>query len=246
MSNDDILDQEIEVSSDQLAEEIERDPEFEAYLKEAASIPVPEGLADRIIAHTQQADEGDQQSGDKVVHLDSVRDRQQPSIRTRQRWVAMAASVLLVFGLVGVNYFGRDSGLSMEQRIVADLSTSLPVYNSMVVTHQVDPNIEANLHRMFENIGAKRVGDLGTVMYCETKEVGGSKAGIMVFPGEKGAITVVYVTDKKVDARALLADQDMEGVIWPERKGSVAIIGHPGETRLAEVESRVRNSVNWF
>ncbi len=246
MSNDDILDQETEISAEQLAEEIERDPEFETFLKEAASIPVPEGLADRIIAHTRNADEDDQQNGDKVVHLDSLRDRQQPSIRTRQRWVAMAASVLLVFGLVTVSYFGRDPGMPMEQRIIADLSPSLPVYNTMVVTHQVDPNIEANLHQMFENIGAKRVGNLGQVMFCETKDVVGSKAGIMVFPGDKGAITVVYVTEKKVDARSILADQDMEGVIWPERKGSVAIIGYPGETKLAEVESRVRNSVNWF
>ena len=246
MNGDDIHKEDAEISAEQLAHEMERDPEFEAFLKEAAHIPVPEGLADRILARTEQLEQEESENAPNVVSLEHARNKKSAPLPMRQRWVAMAASVLLVVGLVGVSYFGRDQGLQFEQRVVADLEASFPMYNSMVVAHQVDPNIEANLHQMFKTLGAQRTGDLGVVTYCETTEVGGKTAGVMVFPGEMGAVTVIYIKDKKVGNRSTVFEKGMEGVIWPEHKGSVAILGYPGEPKLGEIESRVRNSVNWF
>lgn len=237
---------EVEISAAELAEEMESNPEFEAYLKEAAEIPVPDGLAERILARAEQAERDEAGSASNVVSLEGARARHDVPLPMRRRWVAVAASVLLVVGLVSVSYFGRDPGMPLEQRVVIDLQDSLPTYNNMVVSRQVDPNIEVNLHQMLEVIGAKRTGDLSRVMHCETTEVGGKMAGVMVFPGEMGAVTVVYIMDTKVDNRSTIFEKGMEGIIWPERKGSIAIIAYPGEPMMGEVESQVRNSVSWF
>ncbi|GAB4353081.1 MAG: hypothetical protein Kow006_18080 [Gammaproteobacteria bacterium] len=238
------------ISEDDLKREMERDPQFEAFLKEAAHIPVPEGLADRILAKIPDDDHDDAAaSSATVISLDRAREQQEQqkaTVEKRHRWVARAASVLLLVGLLGVSYFARDPGQPPSQVILADLQSALPTYDAMVVSRQVDPNIEANLHRMLETIGAKRVGNLSDVIYCETTTVAGNVAGVMVFPGEKGAVTVVFVTDRKINERSAFAERGLEGVIWPDRKGSIAVIGQSGEPEISRVEERVRSAVSWF
>ena len=234
------------ISAAELAQEIERDPQFEAFLREAADIPVPEGLADRIMARhaiTQRDEEADS----TVVAIDSARKASTPEKRTPvPRWLAMAASVLLVVGLVGVSYLGRDPSNVIEQRIVVALNDTMPMYDKMVVNNEIDPNIQQNLHALMQTVGLKKVGEMGQINYCETKTINGSITGILVFPGKMGAVTVIYLMDKKVKDRRSIDSPSMEGMIWPESKGTVAIIGHKGETMIGDIEQRVRSSMQWF
>ena len=61
-----------EISANELANEIDNDPQFETALHEAAEIPVPEGLADRILArHTIALN--DETEDDNVVSIDQSR-----------------------------------------------------------------------------------------------------------------------------------------------------------------------------
>jgi len=235
-----------DISEEELAREIERDPRFEAHLREAADIPVPEGLAERILARHAITLRDEDESG-KVVSLDSARksadDKPQALV---PRWMAIAASVLLVVGLVGVNYFGRDPSTVIEQRIVVALNETMPMYDKMVVNQEIDPNIQENLHSLMQKVGLKKVGDMGEIYYCETKDINGSTSGIMVMPGKMGAVTVVFLMDKQVKARRSIDSQSMDGMIWPESRGTVAVIGHKGETMIDDIEQRVRNSMQWF
>lgn len=234
------------ISADELAREIERDPQFEAYLREAAEIPVPDGLGDRILArHAITLREEQERS--KVVSIDRARKASAPAQRPLlPRWMAIAASVLLVVGLVGVNYLARDPSTVIEQRIIVALNDTMPMYDRMVVNNEVDPNLQQNLHNLMQTVGLKKVGDMGQVNYCETKSINGSTSGILVVPGKMGAVTVIYLMDKQVKDRRSIDSQSMEGVIWPEAKGSVAIIGHKGEPMINDVEQRVRSSMQWF
>lgn len=235
-----------EISAAELAREIERDPQFEAFLHEAADIPAPEGLADRIMAR-HAITLRDEEEGSKVVAIDSVRKEQAPQTRPLvPRWMAMAASVLLVVGLVGVSYLGRDPSTVLEQRIVVALNDTLPMYDKMVVNNEIDPNIQQNLHALMQTVGLKKVGEMGQINYCEAKTINGSTAAILVFPGKMGAVTVIYLMDKKVKDRRSIDSPSMEGMIWPESKGTVAIIGHKGEPMISDVEQRVRSSMQWF
>lgn len=235
-----------EIGAEELAREIERDPQFEAYLREAADIPVPDGLADRILARHAITLRDEQERG-KVVSIDSARRSSEPRSQPLvPRWIAIAASVLLVVGLVGVNYLGRDTSTVIEQRIVVALNETMPMYDQMVVSNEIDPNIRQNLHSLMEKVGLKQVGDMGQVNYCETRTINGSTTGILVLPGKMGAVAVVYLMDKKVKGRDRIDSQTMDGLMWPEAKGTVAIIGHKGEVMLDDIEERVKRSLQWF
>ncbi len=235
-----------EISAAELQEAIASAPQFEAALREAAAVPVPEGLADRILAR-QAIASVDPGANDNVVSLDRART---PSAGHSKplvpRWMAVAASVLIVIGLVGVTYFGRDPSTVLEQRIVVALNNTMPMYDKMVVNNEIDPNIQQNLHELMQMVGLKKVGDMGQIYYCESKSISGSTSAIMVVPGKMGAITVVYLMDKQVKERRNIDSPSMAGVLWPEPKGTVAVIGHKGDPMLGDVEQQVKRSMQWF
>ncbi len=219
---------------------------FEGTLAQAAAVEVPAGLADRILARHAIA-LGAEEEEAKVVSLDRARARRSgPARPIWQQWYALAASLLLVVGLVGGGFYLRDTGMPLEQQVVVALKDSMPMYDKMVVAHEIDPNIENNLGVMLRNVGARQVAELGQVNYCITTKVGEKMGGVMVFPGKMGAVTVVYIVDAKVSGRKGIAEGGMEGVMWPERKGSIAVIGHPGEPMIGDVEQRVRRAVEWL
>lgn len=235
-----------EIDSTELTNAIENDPQFEAALREAARVPVPEGLADRILArHSIELDKEARQ--DKVVSIDQARDKAATQTHALvPRWMAIAASILVVIGVVGVTYLGRDPSTVLEQRIVVALNSTMPMYDKMVVNNEIDPNIQQNLHTLMQKVGLKKVGDMGKIYYCESKTISGSTGAIMVVPGKMGAITVVYLMDKRVKDRRSIDSPSMAGVLWPEPKGTVAVIGHKGDPMLGDVEQQVKSSVQWF
>lgn len=235
-----------QIGAEELARAIESDPQFEAALREAADVPVPEGLAERILAR-HAITLRDEAQRDKVVPIDRARKGgAAPRRPLVPRWIAVAASVLLVVGLVGVNYLGRDPGTVLEQRLVVSVHETMPMYDKMVVNQEIDPNLQANLANLMQTVGLQKVGDMGEVYYCETKTISGATAGILVIPGQMGAVTAIYLMDKKVKERRSIESPTMDGVLWPEARGTVAIIGHKGEPMIGDIEQRVKSSLRWF
>ncbi|GAB4346551.1 MAG: hypothetical protein Kow006_05210 [Gammaproteobacteria bacterium] len=235
----------LDSSEEALAEEMAEHPEFEALLSEALRVEAPTGMAKRLMDHASENRPQDHSSRGNLVWLDRVREKLAP-VKIRHGGYAVAASLLLVFALVTTNQFGGKPGVDVERTILAGIQSSLPAYESLVLSRQVDPNIERNLRHMFKAIDARQVGDLGDIAFCETIEVNNRKAGVMVFPGDRGAITVVLLRGQQATEPATFQHGDLQGAIWPESKGTLAILGQPGESRLEEIESRVRRSVSWF
>lgn len=245
MNSDEIPD-ETGISAATLAQAITSDPGFEASLREAVDTPVPAGLAARILARHAITVSG-ARNMDAVIPLDTAARHKAANRPVHStRWLALAASVLLIVGVMSIGYVNHDPGAAIGQRIVVALNDAMPRYDRMVVANEVDPNLQENLHTLMQTVGLKKVGDLGGLNYCEVKTINGKNSGVLVLPGSAGAITVIYLRDEKVKARSQIAGQAMEGVIWPDTGGSVAILGSKGETMLNDVEQRVRRSIQWL
>ncbi|ROR34625.1 DUF3379 family protein [Inmirania thermothiophila] len=206
------------------AERIER---LEAALHEACKVPVPEGLSARILLRQSLREEG------------------RPRAR-RQRWLqvyALAASVLLVAGILGGGYYLQQSREApVEHMVAATVGERMAEIMRVAAGTEADDQVVRN---MFREIGAQLVGDLGPVAYCEVTRLQGRKAGMLVFRGARGPVTVVYLMGEQVPRREPIRHDGLEGVIWPEGKGSVAVLGPAGES-LAPYEERLRRAVRWY
>lgn len=219
----------------QCAAEAERLSELEIRIREAAEIDVPDGLADRILARhaIAQGAVPDQVSGRRT----------RPPWR---QWYALAASLLLVIGIVAGGFYVHQRTMPLSEAVAVAVKDDMPRYDKMVADNQVDPNIERNLHAMLRAVGVKMVGDLGPIYYCQTTTIDDRMTGIFVLRGKMGAVMVVYVKGDRVRRRGHIRNAHMQGVMWPEKAGSVAIIGHPGEPMLGDIERRVQRTMQWF
>jgi len=150
---------------------------FEMQLSNAMQVEIPEGLEARILKQRHAPRE------DKITPL--------RRIMPHRKWhpaLAMAASLLLVIGLVTSVDKGPDSNLQ-EQQMLAWLSDQQP---GQYLERQAP---DAEVEKMFREVGAELVADVGTIHYCQVTQVNQRKVGYFVISGEQGPVSVMLVAD---------------------------------------------------
>lgn len=193
-----------------------RQAAFERTLGDVVRIPVPEGLASRIlVAHTVGLEGG----------------RRARRRRLRLTLVASVASGLLVSWL----------GLKPEP-----LDRAVVAHIDRERSHLADRRglSPEQVNQVLAPLGISVEAGVGPVHYAGTCRIRKNLGAHLVLEGEKGPVTVLFMPHEPVVDRLPVRDAGLQGIIAPAGRGSLAIVGHPGEA-LDGIERRVRLAVRF-
>lgn len=191
---------------------------FDHSLHEAVNVSPPTGLDARILLRQSLS-----------------RDR-----RSRMNYYfsgALAASLLLAISMVFVTLHKQE--LVLEQAVIAYVNNNP---QSQITGQYVQKN---ELEYLFTSVNMKLDGDLGTVKYAKPCYIRDQISLHLTLVGSKGPVTVLVMPESPVDDTINLKNAGLHGIIVPCPKGSMAILGSPGEA-LDQVAKRFRNSVTWI
>ena len=188
--------------------------EFDAKLLEAMRVGVPDDLAARVSLKVHGAE------------------------RRRNRWFALAASVVLVAGLASGTWFWLRGG-DLHDHVIAH------VYHEpelLVHTDQRTPAYDVLPVLNRGNVSLK--GDIGEVIHSRLCFFRGNLVAHLVVPGEHGPVTVMLLPDEQVEVPEPVNEEGFRGTIFPVGKGSVAVVGM--EEELTEkIEQKFSQAVEW-
>jgi hypothetical protein len=193
-----------------------RQAAFERALGDAVRIPVPEGLASRVlVAHG--------------VGLEGVR-------RVRRRRLRLAFVASAAFGLL-VSWLGSKPE-PLDRAVVTHIDRER---SHLVDRWDLSPD---QVNQVLAPLGISVAAGVGPVHYAGTCPIRKHLGAHLVLEGEKGPVTVLLMPGEPVPRRLMVHDGEFEGIIVPAGDGSVAIVGQPGE-RLDGIERRVRLAVRF-
>lgn len=200
-----------------------RAAKLEKQLHGSLSVEPPEGLRDRIL----------------LVH---ALDHDKPRRIFRPRWLAMAASLLLVVGLVGgLGYRWADTLFRSSGLEVAVLNH---VTDELEHLHQ-DRNLQtADLEELLTPFGARLKNGLGRVNYAGRCNIRKHSGIHLVVSGQQGPITILLMPGEHVDHQQSIRSSRFDGVLVPTPYGSMAVIGEKGEV-LDSVVDTVAEKIVW-
>lgn len=159
------------------------------------------------------------------------------AVRTRRRrWLALAASVLVVAAVAG-GYWSYREPDSLSQAVLAHLDAE-PI---ALAPHGAIP-VE-RINQIAQPTQTWIDDSIGTVSFARICPIHDAKAVHLVVEGDEGPVTVMILPHEKIDKKMAVRNQRYEGVIVPRAVGSVAIVGYRGES-LGAVEARVRTGVH--
>lgn len=192
--------------------------EFDRHLHEAVNVSPPHGLAARILLRQSLA-------RDKRSHLNYYFTG------------ALAACLLLVIGVAFVTLHKQEPVL--EQAVIAYLNNNP---QSSITERYVQKN---ELENLFTSVGMKLDGDIGTVIYAKPCYIRNQISLHLILTGSKGTITVIVMPETPVNGIIKVKNANLDGIIVPCPKGSMAILGTSGEA-LEQVEKHFRNAITWI
>jgi hypothetical protein len=195
---------------------------MESDLQDSARVDAPGGLSERVLAR-------------QSMHSNS-------RMRAKAPWfVALAASVLLAFGALQMRTPGLPVAPELPHAVISQVMAQ--TVSAEVMQTTVSDN---EVRMMFAAVGGQLSGDIGPVNRCSLTKINGHDAAIMVVKGDAGPVYVVYVVGQKVPKRAPVTQADMHGIIWPDKKGTIAIIGNSDEAKLPQIEESIKRNVTWI
>lgn len=191
---------------------------FEDKLERAVLIPVPTGLLDEIKAVSRQSEA--------------------PARRTKWWPMAMAASVLIAVGAVGITWKTSNSWASVEEYVVSHYR-----HDGEKFTNLADGGSATDIQAVLSELNveaAPALADIvGLIKYCPTPD---GKGVHMILNTQTGPVTVIYMPETDVVDREMLAFDGLEAILVDMKKGSAAIIG-PNEQRVTSLYAIVQDSI---
>lgn len=187
-------------------------------IEQAINIDPPQGLAERILLN-QALDSHSQ----KKHHLRVA--------------LSMAASVLLVFGLV-FSFLQPGPGIKLEQQVLSHVYDEL---DHLIEKQNKDIH---HINQMLSSHGAELKQDIGQVNYLGTCNIANQEGVHIVLSGVKGSVTVMMLPHITIDTEHSISDDRFQGTILPTARGSMAILGEKGEP-LDQVEKKIINNLSW-
>jgi Protein of unknown function (DUF3379) len=173
-------------------------------------VPVPESLAERVIASTKDA----------------------TWIAPRQRLSALAASLLLAVALLlGVLVVGRDDPFAR-----ACIDFVVDEEANAILTSKT-PNPE-DLRRVTQALNVSLPSQIGEIHYIGTCPFQGSLIHHVVLITPQGKATLLLLPDRSIDRKALASARGLRSVVKATGKGSVAIIA-ASERNLERIEGMI-------
>jgi hypothetical protein len=189
---------------------------FEASLKRALAVPVPEGLVERIL-------------------LRQTTDRRVASRNGGPRWLALAAAVVLsvAAGALGYGYLaGRDLG---------EISVAHLPHEPQALTSRAEIPAE-RVRAAFADYKVALAEAPQPVNYVHNCRVGVNHAVHMVVQRAEGPVTVLYYADRKEPGRSDFRREGMMGRSVPMAEGTLVLLASQ-ERSFDAIEQAWRESI---
>ncbi|ALP40581.1 DUF3379 family protein [Aeromonas schubertii] len=209
----------------------------EQELVQALKVPLPEGLAERILLR-QALDRSDEEAAARVVPL-----RAQPAPARVWRQVAVAASVAFLLGL-STRWLPLDS----EHPDLSSVALA-HVYGEQSFTHGVDERVSLEtINAKMEKYGARltSMAGLGHITYVNHSSFYQGPALHMEIQGSKGPITLFLVprhVPLKI-GRDDFSDGRLQGEIMELKGANMVLIGPMGEP-LKPLADQLQKEMHW-
>lgn len=196
---------------------------LERSLKEALSIDVPKGLAERIKMRQGIVEE---------VHRKHVRP-----------WkYALAASLLLV--TVIVVFIGYQTQRLSETEALLQQAVFDHIRGELQsLVAQQDIELE-QLNLLLKPLGGRASSKIGKVNYASRCEINEHLGVHFIVDGRSGPVTVIFISNEQVKRDSRIKNARFDGMLIPAGKGSLAIVGERGEV-LNELTERLKNNIKW-
>lgn len=191
---------------------------LDQHLKQAVAVKPPAGLAARLLLRQSLSNEK----------------------RSRKQFYfayAIAASLFLALTLT-ITLWQRQA-TALDEEVMAYIVDD-PAPRSSAITVQT-----GQLQHLFESVGMTLNGDLGTVIYAQRCYIRGQLSLHLVLAGSNGPVTVILMPEQLLEESIPIRHTTLNGIIVPCPKGSMAIVGVPGEP-LQQIETKMRKEVIWI
>lgn len=176
---------------------------FDNVLLTTLNVPVPTGLADRILLT-------------KGIH------EKLQTHKTRHRYQTIAASIVLAVGILATFFFPAP-----DTRI-GDIA--LAHVNDEPHHLQDRKNIKlAQLNKIISPFNMQIKISPQRIHYAGTCKIRRSTGVHIVIQGKKAPLTILLMPGEQVSKRLTIHNKDFNGIILPVKNGSIAIIGDKQE-----------------
>jgi len=186
---------------------------FEARLQEALLVPVPDGLADKILLRQK--------------------------VRPQARYGLWAMAATLVLGVALGSQLYRTYGLADENLSTATaVGTNHPAVAaiSYVVDHEAEllrqnrSGDASVLTSALQRLGLKFPSDGVSVRYLGKCPVPGGTGEHVVLTTPYGRVTLILVPDYPIGSRVIVADRNMTALASPAGKGGYIVVAQSPQT----------------
>lgn len=186
---------------------LEREMEdFEARVHDAMRVPVPEGLADRVLLR---------------------RKIRAPAVRA---W-ALAASLVAALG-VGIYFYRAPVGEDERMLTAAVLGASHPAVKAIAHVLEDEPQMlkenrgvdPAAMRAAFTRLGLNAPAGGTTVLYFDKCPMTGGAGEHVVMQTPFGRVTVILIPDQPFASRVVVADRDKTAIAAPHGTGGYILI----------------------
>ncbi|GJM04426.1 MAG: hypothetical protein DHS20C09_04170 [marine bacterium B5-7] len=191
--------------------------ELNHHLHEAVNISPPHDLAARILLRQSLSKE-------KKSHFNYYISS------------GLAACLLLAISIIFITPNIQDTNL--ERAVISYANNNAQI-------HVSEQDIKSDeLKKLFTSIDMNLDGNLGVVNYAMPCFIREQISLHLVVAGTKGPVTVLMMPEGKVNETMKIKNTNINGIIVPCPKGSMAILGTSGED-LDQIHTRFLNSINW-
>lgn len=195
---------------------------FDQYLHKTLDIPVPDNLADRIILKQQLS-----------LH-------QAHRTKRVRNWLAagIAASVVLVISIIVLLPKTLDSSL-LNQQVINHVNSDTHALNVLMDVPKTA------IDTMLASYGGRFNGPIGKVTYLGHCIIGDKTGLHLVLKTRQGLVTVMILPNQIIDSEYSLKTTDYQSLVYPSKKGSIAIIAEHSDS-LRATQLTIDQNLNWI
>lgn len=180
--------------------------------------------------------------GDALLEAALQRVSREQKAAPRWPWLAVAASILVVVGVVGISRQsapGPGGGIEHYVRAHFDHDGQQVLAMAMASEGFNPAELERVLAQLDKHGTAELAERVRFVKFCPTPD---GKGAHMVVESESGPVTVIVMPNTRVENRMLVQFDGHEATVFPLNSGSAAIIGDSGQ-QYAALQTLLQSSI---
>ncbi len=191
---------------------------FEARLAQTMAVPVPEGLADRIL----------------LAQLTGKRQQRRSGVH-RFGWIALAAAACIALAIGMVRY--QPAPAALGDLVVAHIDGA-----EKDALNLREPIAASAIERAFADRGVHLASVPADISYVQECPIGDYRSVHMVMPEQGAPVSVLYVVDHRGRASVAFQREGMQGREVPIANGTLVLVAQ-ATTQFDAIERSWRDAI---